>query len=152
MSSITGVSQAVAAQTSAAAQSGSRQQFSTDMFLQLLVTQLRYQDPMSGSQDTGELITQLTLFTLLEQVVKLQQSVDKQSQINEHYNSLNLLNREVTVVAADGSTIFGPVSAVYYRENGPYVTVNNNDYPLSAIIRVGGESAPEEGDHSSDGA
>ncbi|MEW5785299.1 MAG: flagellar hook capping FlgD N-terminal domain-containing protein [Bacillota bacterium] len=143
--SISGVT-ATGGSTTASAQSRPVQEMGTNLFLQLLVTQLRYQDPMSGSQDTGELITQLTLFTLLEQVVKLQQTVENQSKAQEQFNALNLLNRQVTVVGSDGSTVFGTVSAVFYSGSTPYITVQGLDYPLSAIVRVGDGSAGGEGD------
>ncbi len=117
------------------------QQFSTDLFLQLLVTQLRYQDPMSGSQDTGELITQLTMFTLLEQVVKLQQTVEQQAQLQGNTQAISLLNRQVEVLGIDGSPVQGTVSAVDFRGGGAFITVGDYDYPLSAVLRVeGGDS------------
>ena len=48
----------------------------TDTFLQLLVTQMRYQDPLSGGQDMGEFMNQVAQFTMLERVVKLQQTLE----------------------------------------------------------------------------
>ena len=101
---------------------------------------------MSGSQDTGQMITQMTMFTLLEQVVKLQQTVELQSRAQEQFNALNLLNSKVTVVGADGALVSGTVTAIYYGENTPYITVQGVDYPLSAVVRVGEESNPGEGD------
>ena len=37
-----------------------------DTFLQLLVTQMRYQDPFSGGQDMGEFMNQVAQFTMLK--------------------------------------------------------------------------------------
>ena len=119
----------------------SNQQFGTDLFLQLLVTQLRYQDPMSGSQDTGELITQLTMFTLLEQVIQLQQSVEQQAEYQGKQQALGLLNKQVEVTGFDGMPVSGTVSAVDFRSSGPHITVGGFEYPLSSLLRVeGGES------------
>lgn len=138
MSDITALNQAASVQAGAPVGLASNQQFSTDLFLQLLVTQLRYQDPMSGSQDTGELITQLTMFTMLEQVIKLQQTVEEQSAMQGNQQALNLLNRRVEVAGIDGSALSGTVSAVEFRSSGPYITVGDYDYPLSALLRVEG--------------
>ena len=114
------------------------QQFSTDLFLQLLVTQLRYQDPMSESQDTGELITQLTMFTLLEQVVKLQQTVDQQSLMQSNQQALSVLGKEVEVTGIDGLPLRGTVSAVDISGSRPYLKIGEYDYPLSSLLRVEG--------------
>jgi flagellar basal-body rod modification protein FlgD len=144
--SVSAVSQAGAQVPAETNRNQQKQIFGTDLFLQLLVAQLRYQDPMSGSQDTGQMITQMTLFTLLEQVVKLQQTVELQSRAQEQFNALNLLNSKVTVVGADGSEVSGIVTAIHYDDNTPYLTVQGADYPLSAVIRVGVDSSPGEGD------
>jgi flagellar basal-body rod modification protein FlgD len=141
MTDITAVNQATAAQSASSLGIAGNQQFSTDMFLQLLVTQLRHQDPMSESQDTGELITQLTMFTLLEQVVKLQQTADEQSLMQSNQQALTLLNREVEAVGIDGKPFSGTVSAVDISGSKPYLRIGEYDYPLSSILRVeGGDS------------
>ncbi len=142
MDAINGVSGLTGAQSRSATGPVSNQQFSTDLFLQLLVTQLRYQDPMSESQDTGELITQLTMFTLLEQVIQLQQSVDDMNFAQANQQGLLLLNQEVEVIGPDGNPVTGVVTAVDFRSTGPYITVNGEEYPISMVKRVeGGGSA-----------
>jgi len=140
MTDITAVNQATAAQSSASVGIASNQQFSTDLFLQLLVTQLRYQDPMSGGQDPGELITQLTMFTLLEQVVKMQQTVDQQALMQGNQQALTLLNQEVEAIGIDGKPFKGTVSAVDISSSRPYLRIGEYDYPLSSILRVEGGS------------
>jgi len=143
MTDITNVSAVNAQQAKPATGQLSNQQFGTDMFLQLLVTQLRYQDPMSGSQDTGELVTQLAMFTLLEQVVKLQQTVEAQSLAMGNQQALGLLNKHVELLGSEGEIITGNVDSVEFRSAGPLITVKGQDYQLSSIIRV------EEGQHGS---
>ncbi len=138
MNDITAVNQATSAQSSSSVGIAGNQQFSTDMFLQILVTQLRYQDPMSGGQDTGEMITQLTMFTLLEQVVKLQQAVDQQSQMQGNQQALALLNQEVEATGIDGMPFTGTVSAVDISGSTPYLRIGEYYYPLSSILRVEG--------------
>ncbi len=138
MTDITAVNQATAASTSASVGIAGNQQFSTDMFLQILVTQLRYQDPMSGGQDTGEMITQLTMFTLLEQVVKLQQAVDQQSHMQGNQQALALLNQEVEAIGIDGRSITGTVSAVDISGSKPYLLIGEYYYPLGSILSVQG--------------
>lgn len=111
----------------------------TDLFLQLLVTQMRYQDPLSGQQDTGQLMTQLTLFTLVEQVTKLQQAVAQQGAALAHTRALGLLNRRVEVMGTDGTLRQGEVSAVAFQQGRTLLTVGAQEYPDSAVTRVEGD-------------
>ncbi len=156
MNEITGVNQAVPAQNQAAEQTPETgpapapreespagqmpgQEFDSDLFLQLLVTQLRYQDPMSEQQDTGDMITQLTMFTLVEQVNNLQEVVEEQAESQGNHQALNLLNRQVEISGkGEGENVHGIVSAVEFRSSGPYLTVGEHQYPLSDIVKVEG--------------
>jgi len=135
---VSATNQAATTQYTSATGLAGNQQFSTDLFLQLLVTQLRYQDPMSESQDTGELITQLTMFTLLEQVVKLQQTVDQQSLMQSNQQALSVLGKEVEVTGIDGLPLRVTVSAVDISGSRPYLKIGEYDYPLSSLLRVEG--------------
>ena len=119
------------------------QQFDTDLFLQLLVTQLRYQDPMSEAQDTGEMITQLSMFTLLEQVIQLQDTVEKHAASQDKLQALNFLNMQDEVRSYDGGTISGTVSAVNFSSTGPILTVGGHEYALGSVIRVEGGSTED---------
>ncbi len=110
----------------------------TNLFMQLLVAQLRYQDPFSGGQDPGQMISQLAMFTLLEQVVKVQQAVARQEYISQQTVALDLLNQVVEVIDDEGVVSSGLVTAVSFRDQQPYLTVNDQEYPYSALIGVGG--------------
>ncbi len=112
----------------------------SNLFLQLLVAQMRYQDPLSSNQDTGQMITQLALFTLLEQVIKVQQATERQGYAAEQTMALNLLNRVVEVVDDEGAVFSGPVTAVNFRNQQPYLTVNDQEFPYCALIKAEGGS------------
>lgn len=63
------------ANTSASAAPTNRNtQLGQDAFLQLLVTQLRHQDP-TAPQENGELIAQMATFSSLEQLTQIQQTL-----------------------------------------------------------------------------
>lgn len=54
-----------------------KQEMDKDMFLQLLVTQMRYQDPLNP-MDNQEMLAQLAQFTALEQMNNVAQVTEKQ--------------------------------------------------------------------------
>lgn len=116
----------------------------SDMFLQLLVTQMRYQDPFSGGQDMGDFMSQVAQFTLLERVVKLQQTLEDFAASQAPIQALNLLNRVVEVTDEYGETVKGEVTAVRFQEGLPLLKVKEKEYSLKALDWVEGSS--EEGE------
>jgi flagellar basal-body rod modification protein FlgD len=114
----------------------------SDLFLQLLVAQMRYQNPFSGEQDTGQMITQMALFTLLEQVIKVQQDLENQGYAAARSGALSLLNRTVELLDQEGALISGPVTAVSFRGAQPLLTVNGQEFPYAALVKV--EGRPDE--------
>lgn len=124
----------------AAADTRTGQEIDKDLFLKLLVTQLKYQDPLSEQQDIGDMITQLTLFTLVEQVTAMQKVLDGQKDSSDSAMVLGLLNKEVMLEDENGFIVEGVVSAVNFIGQRPYLTVNGYEYPFSNVVRVeGGE-------------
>ncbi|MDO9536586.1 MAG: flagellar hook capping FlgD N-terminal domain-containing protein [Bacillota bacterium] len=111
-----------------------------DMFLQLLVTQMRYQDPFSGGQDMGDFMSQVAQFTLLERVVKLQQTLENFAASQAPIQALNLLNKVVEITGENGETVKGEVTAVRFQEGLPLLKVNEKEYPLKALNWVKGSS------------
>jgi len=61
--------------TAAAGQTVRESALGRDAFLQLLVTQLRYQDPLVP-QSNGEFIAQLAQFSSLEQLTSMRQTLE----------------------------------------------------------------------------
>lgn len=122
--------------SSSASAAGSNMELGTDTFLKLLVTQMRYQDPFSGSQDMGEFMNQLAQFTLLERVIKLQQTLENYAAAQAPVQALNLLNKVVEVTDENGETIRGEVTAVRFQQGLPLLKVNGKEYALEAVTWV----------------
>ena len=114
---------------------GSGSEIGTDMFLQLLITQMRYQDPFSGGQDMGEFMNQVAQFTMLERLVRLQQSMDAFTEQQGYTQALNLLGRNVEV-NQDGKLLQGEVTAVRFVAGQPLIRMGGLEYPLNAITLV----------------
>ncbi|MGI6318104.1 MAG: hypothetical protein GX263_05515 [Firmicutes bacterium] len=115
----------------------------TDTFLQLLVTQMRYQDPFSGGQDMGEFMNQVAQFTMLERVIKLQQTLEDYVASQAPVKALTLLNKTVEVMDENGEVRRGEASKVRFEGGIPLISVNDKEYYLQDIISVetAGDSA-----------
>ena len=101
-------------------------------FLNLLVTQLRYQDPLNPTDDK-EFIGQMAQFSALEQMQGLNSSFSVSK-------ALSMVGKHVTgtVTGSDNETtaIEGLVSNVKLNNGKVYVVVNNEDVPIDNITDV----------------
>ncbi|EEG76523.1 flagellar hook capping FlgD N-terminal domain-containing protein [Dethiobacter alkaliphilus] len=136
-----------AAGTTAATQqsnkaTGAMQEMDKDMFLQLLVTQLRYQDPLDP-QDNSEFVAQMAQFTSLEQMQNLNNTMAKLLDIQSslHNSAPAFLGLSVTVKDDNGLPLTGIVSAVEYDNGKPRLVIDGNRYGLESVQKVtaGGE-------------
>lgn len=116
----------------------------TDTFLQLLVTQMRYQDPFSGGQDMGEFMNQVAQFTMLERVIKLQQTLEDYVASQAPVKALTLLNKTVEVMDENGEVRRGEASKVRFEGGIPLIRVNDKEYFLQDIISVEVSGDPVE--------
>lgn len=143
-------------------------------FLELLVTQLRYQDPLNP-KDNGEFLAQMAQFTALEQMQNLNAGVDRlheaqtsyqdgllervdklaevveellfYQQISQHMltgDDLLLLGKEVTIKTAEGDEVTGIVTAVTFGEKGGRLVVDGEEYKAVEILRVSTAPADKE--------
>ncbi|RKX89921.1 MAG: flagellar hook assembly protein FlgD [Spirochaetes bacterium] len=104
-----------------------------DDFLQILVTQLRYQDP-TKPMDDKEFIAQMAQFSSLEQMTNMSSEFSELSATLKGAQAMNLLGRDVEIVTGD-SFIQGPVEAVT-SGSFPQVMVNGAYYDYDDISKV----------------
>ncbi len=114
------------------------------MFLELLVTQLRYQDPMNPT-DSSEFMAQTAQFQSLEvmQGVADQLSALQSSQMA--FGASSLVGRTVTYPDATDSTktLTGVVRGVTFETTGPVLDVGGTKVPMLNVISVtDGTSTP----------
>ena len=105
-----------------------------DSFLQLLITQMRHQDPLEPVKDT-EYIAQLAQFNSLEQMQNLNDKFDKMLKWSQMTQASSLIGKEVDGVTLDG-TISGAVKEVRYVEGEPKLVVGKTQLSLSEIARI----------------
>ncbi|UOF89361.1 flagellar hook capping protein [Fodinisporobacter ferrooxydans] len=113
-----------------------------DAFLQLLVTQMKYQDPLQPMNNT-QFVSQLAQFSSLEQmsnVANEQQSMITQIEGLRQSTQLGvgfqLLGTNVQVQTTD-SSVSGQVTAVKNDpNNGTVLVIGNTNVPLSTIQSI----------------
>lgn len=104
-----------------------------DDFLNLLVTQLRYQDPLNPSDDK-EFIGQMAQFSSLEQMQNMNTSFSATK-------AFGLIGRHVTATITDDTTkeskdVSGDVTDVKLSAGKAYVVVNGEDVPVESVTNV----------------
>lgn len=88
-----------------------------DDFLKILVGQMQNQDPMNPNADTGDMVAQMSQFTLVEQISNLA----KTSMVNQ---SMGMIGKTVTYSRRDGTTAEGVVEKVAIEGQNPKLTIS----------------------------
>ncbi len=103
-----------------------------DAFLQLLVAQMKYQDPLEPTSNT-EYISQFATFSELEQMQNMSSSMDL-----SRASSLvgQTVYMKTTGSSGDTSYIEGKVDYVYYENGKAYLAINESLYSLEDLDTV----------------
>lgn len=124
---------ATSAKNNASSSSDSTNELGKDAFLQLLMTQMQYQDPLEPV-DNSEMLAQLAQFTALEQMQNVALTSSKQ-----YANSM--VGKYIQYQYTDSSTntittSYGLVDYVKVSGDTPQIGVNGVDIDLSNVIQV----------------
>ena len=104
-------------------------------FLDLLVAQLRNQDP-SSPMDSSQLMAQTTQLTTMEKLVELSDTSRESFALQMRMAAASLVGQQVTWTDADGGGHTGTVSGVSYAGSVPTVTVGDQTVALDAVSSV----------------
>lgn len=103
-----------------------------DAFLQLLVAQMKYQDPLEPTSNT-EYISQFATFSELEQMQNMSANMDLQ-------RASGLVGKNVImkVTGKNGASNFvpGKVDYVEFENNKAYLSIGGNLYSLDDLVTV----------------
>jgi flagellar basal-body rod modification protein FlgD len=112
-----------------------------DDFLKLLITQLKYQDPMEPTNNQ-DFIAQMAQFSSLEQMTnmgngfqKLAESQDAMLKEVSFGQAVNLIGRTVSANIS-ANQITGVVTGTKQVDGLPYVTVNGKDILVQYIQEI----------------
>ena len=119
--------------TKAATPAEGKSSMDKDAFLQLLVAEMKYQDPLEPTSNT-EYIAQFTTFSELEQMQNMSASMDLQRASNL-VGQYVLINHE-SETTGESQQFMGKVDYVFYEGGKAYLHVGNNDYSLDELDSV----------------
>ena len=111
--------------------------FDKDMFMKLLVAQLKHQDPSSPTDMNG-MTAQMTQFGILEQLTNLAKSGEASSTSLARTEALALLGKTVKYRDADSNFVEGVVEHVDVSTSKPTLTVGGKtgiDPSILASVR-----------------
>ena len=90
-----------------------------DSFLKILVGEMQNMDPMSASsQDPTQSVSQMTQYSILEQLTNLATSADSQLAGQKQTQSLALLGKTVNYTDSTGNAASGLVQKVDFASDG----------------------------------
>ncbi|MDD2620943.1 MAG: flagellar hook capping FlgD N-terminal domain-containing protein [Syntrophomonadaceae bacterium] len=120
-----------------------------DAFLKLLLTELRYQDPMEPVKDK-EFMAQMASFSSLEQMTNLNTGFGKlSSNITENLlpglmlqQSSTMIGREVTYTNPEDATasLTGVIESALIKDGVSYYVIDGKEIAMSKISKIGEQS------------
>ena len=114
---------------------GPKQKMDGEMFMQLLVAQLRAQDP-SSPMDTNAMMSQTAQLASMEQLTTMSGLTQESFSLQMRMAASGLIGKEVGYIDAEGKTQKGIATAVSFADAVPTVTVGTKSVRLDAISGV----------------
>ncbi len=113
-------------------------QLGQDEFLQLLVTQMRNQDPMKPVSDT-EFIAQMAQFSNLEQTKEMSGDIAKLRQSTAFNQATALMGKQVHLLSGESTFTKGIVTDLTVKDGEVSLIVNGKTYELGQVVSVNSE-------------
>lgn len=119
---------------------GQNKELNQDMFLKLMLEQLKYQDPLNPMSNQ-DFLAQQAQFTSLNELQKLNENMLSNNTVQQ---CVSLIGKEVTLIDPNDTdkTITGLVTEAVFDANGSSITVDGKNYPLGLVIGIRDYKAP----------
>ncbi len=100
-----------------------------DGFLQLLLLQMRHQDPLNP-MNNEQMLSQLAQFSSLEQMSQLNETFSKSSEMESFLSATNLIGKEASIFdpaspSSQPTELKVKITAVTFAEDQPILTLSN---------------------------
>ncbi|WP_183093917.1 flagellar hook capping FlgD N-terminal domain-containing protein [Nocardioides stalactiti] len=106
------------------------------LFLELMVTQLRYQDPLNPT-DSAEFLAQTAQFTSLEKIQAVADQTAMMVSTQLAFGASSLIGQTVTYNDSDGNEHTGTVQGTTFLPTGPVLDIDGEQVSLFNVLSVG---------------
>jgi flagellar basal-body rod modification protein FlgD len=111
------------------------QQMNSQMFLQLLVTQLKTQDPDSP-MDSDAMITQTSQLASMQALTTLSDTQSSNYSLQQRESASNLIGMTASYLDGNGDTQTGEVTGASFSGTSPTVTIGGIAVDLGSLTAV----------------
>lgn len=145
---VTGVTNNTTQDTTQAVTSATKDTLGKDAFLQLLVTQMRYQDPLDP-MDNGEYLAQLAQFSALEQMTNVATGLSNIMDVVNNIDTSLLVGQLTSMIGQGvqwmddaGQAVEGTIKAVSISDGNPSIVAADasgvqHKVSIGEITRIG---------------
>lgn len=139
INAITGASTEDATQSIAGAAGADK-----DMFLQLLVAQVKYQDPLEP-MNNNEAMAQTAQFTMVEQMTRVAEQQNELLSFQQATLAAGLIGRSATGIQDDtGAMISGVVTGVEFNQGDPQLVIDGKRVGVDSITSTAVAESPND--------
>jgi flagellar basal-body rod modification protein FlgD len=112
-----------------------KQTMDSEVFMQLLVTQLRAQDP-SSPMDTNQMINQTTQLASMEKLTSLEGTTTENFSLQMRIAAAGLVGKEISYTGADGTAKTGIATGVSFTGSVPTLSIGTDSVLLDAVSGI----------------
>jgi flagellar basal-body rod modification protein FlgD len=112
-----------------------KQTLDSEAFMNLLVTQLKNQDP-SSPMDTNQMISQTTQLAMMEQLTSMNSTGTESFALQMRIAASALVGQQVGYNESDGNPVTRTASSVTFTGKTPTVTIDGVSVALDSITGV----------------
>jgi len=120
-------------------------------FLQLMVAQMQYQDPMNPT-DSSSMLTQNATMTEVQAIQEMQDEMGMVLSSQLAFGSASMIGKSVTWTDTNGHTQSGTVSGATFTSSGPVLSVGDQQVALNSVASIGSTTSGTSGTTSSSSA
>ena len=106
-----------------------------EAFLNLLIAQIRYQNPLDPIKNEN-FIAQLAQFSSLEAIQEIKTAIESQSRTQQLASAAGLVGREIEILGPDSKPLFGIVEAVEQLDDEVFLRVGQTLVRMDEVLSV----------------
>jgi len=107
-----------------------------EAFLQLLVAQLKYQDP-SKPMDASEMIAQSAQLTMVDKLSDISKALASQAVTQQLTLAGSVVGKQITFTSPEGAKVSAIVNSVKFANGGLVLSTPDWDVPMSSVESIG---------------